>query len=80
LLATPIIAGATVLEAPKVLHSGASLHTASIVAGIAAGVTAYASIAFLMRYFRKHEFDALDPFGYYCGVVGILTLGWLWLR
>jgi undecaprenyl-diphosphatase len=80
LLATPIIAGATVLEAPKVLHSGASLHTASIVAGIVAGVTAYASIAFLMRYFRKHELDALDPFGYYCGVVGILTLGWLWLR
>ena len=80
LLATPIIAGATVLEAPKVLHSGATLHGASIVAGIVAAVTAYASIAFLMRYFRKHEFDALDPFGYYCGLVGILTLGWLWLR
>jgi len=43
-------------------------------------VTAYASIAFLMHYFRKHEFDALDPFGYYCGVAGILTLGWLWLH
>jgi undecaprenyl-diphosphatase len=79
LLATPIIAGATVLEAPKVLHSGATLHTASIVAGIVAAVTAYISIAFLMRYFRKHEFDALDPFGYYCGAAGILTLGWLWL-
>jgi undecaprenyl pyrophosphate phosphatase UppP len=62
LLATPIIAGATVLEAPKVLHSGAALHAASIVAGVVAAVTAYASIAFLMRYFRKHEFDALDPF------------------
>ena len=80
LLATPIIAGATVLEAPKVLHSGAALHTASLVAGVVAALTAYASIAFLMRYFRKHEFDALDPFGYYCGVAGILTLGWLWLR
>jgi undecaprenyl-diphosphatase len=80
LLATPIIVGATVLEAPKVLRSGATLHAASIVAGIVAGITAYASIAFLMRYFRKHEFDALDPFGYYCCVAGILTLGWLWLR
>ena len=80
LLATPIIVGATVLEAPKVLHSGATLQTASIVAGLVAAVTAYASIAFLMRYFRKHEFEALDPFGYYCGIAGILTLGWLWLR
>jgi undecaprenyl-diphosphatase len=80
LLATPIIVGATVLEAPKVLHSGATLHTASIVAGAVAAVTAYASIAFLMGYFRKHEFDALDPFGYYCGIAGILTLGWLWLH
>jgi undecaprenyl-diphosphatase len=80
LLATPIIAGATVLEAPKVLRAGAALHVPSIVAGIVAGVTAYASIAFLMRYFRKHEFEALDPFGYYCGIVGMLTLAWLWLR
>jgi undecaprenyl-diphosphatase len=77
LLATPIIAGATVLEAPKVLHSGATLHVASIVAGIVAGITAYASIAFLMRYFRKHDFDALDPFAYYCWAAGLVSLGLL---
>ncbi len=80
LLATPIIAGATVLEAPKVLHSGATLQSASLVAGIVAAATAYASIAFLMRYFRKHDFEALDPFAYYCGAAGLLALGWLTLR
>ena len=79
LLATPIIAGATVLEAPKVLHSGATLHAASIVAGVVAGVTAYASVVFLMRYFRKHDFDALDPFAYYCWAAGAVALGFLLL-
>jgi undecaprenyl-diphosphatase len=79
LLATPIIVGATVLEAPKVLHSGATLGVASIVAGVVAGVTAYASVAFLMRYFSKHDFDALDPFAYYCWAAGLVSLGMLLL-
>src|ERR1700730_4517060 len=58
LIATPIIAGAAVLEAPKLLHSGeAPLTVLAIGAGVVAGVTAYASVAFLMRYFRKHDFD-----------------------
>jgi undecaprenyl-diphosphatase len=77
LLATPIIIGATVLEAPKVLHSGATLHNASIVAGIIAAATAYASVAFLMRYFRRHEFNALNPFAYYCLAAGLTALGFL---
>jgi undecaprenyl-diphosphatase len=80
LLATPIIIGATLLEAPKVLRSGAPLHTASIVAGIIAAATAYASLDFLMRYFRKHEFSALNPFAYYCLAAGLTALGFLLLR
>ena len=69
------------LEVPKLLHASIPHGTFGLaaLAAIVAGITALASTAFLMRYFRKHEFDALDPFGYYCGVVGILTLGWLWL-
>ncbi len=40
-----------------------------------AGITAYASIAFLMHYFKKHEFEALDPFAYYCWAAGAVSLG-----
>jgi undecaprenyl-diphosphatase len=72
LIATPIIAGAAVLEVPKLLAlPGAGISSLAIAAGIAAGVTAYASVAFLMRYFRRHNFeDALVPFAIYCWVAG----------
>jgi undecaprenyl-diphosphatase len=72
LIATPIIAGAGVLEVPKLLAlPGGGLSAVVIGAGIAAGVTAYASVAFLMRYFRRHNFDdALMPFAIYCWAAG----------
>ena len=39
---------------------------------------AYASTAFLMRYFRSHEESAaLDPFAYYCWPAGGLALMYL---
>jgi undecaprenyl-diphosphatase len=81
LLATPIILGAAVLEIPKLLHASAGDGAAAIgggvlwVAGLVAGVTAYASTAFLMRYLRNHEESpALDPFAYYCWLAGALAL------
>jgi undecaprenyl-diphosphatase len=74
LMAPPIMLGATVLEAPKLLHEGATLGGAAIVSGIAAGIVAYASIVFLMRYFRRHEFEALNPFAYYCWAAGLASL------
>jgi undecaprenyl-diphosphatase len=79
LIATPIIAGAAVLETPKLLHSGeAPLTALAIGAGVVAGVTAYASVAFLMRYFRKHDFDnALTPFAIYCWFAGVGALALL---
>jgi len=72
LIATPVIFGAAVLEIPKLLHHEAApgMLTASVVGGVAAGVTAYASIAFLMRYFGKQDFEALNPFAYYCWLAG----------
>lgn len=78
LLATPIIAGASLVEIPKLRHaqSGQSIGLV-FAAGIVAGVAAYASVWFLMRYFRRHEIEALDPFGYYCIAAGILALGLL---
>lgn len=82
LIATPIIAGAAVLEVPKLLAlPGGGISMLAIAAGIAAGVTAYASIAFLMRYFRRHNFDdALVPFAIYCWVAGAASALVLLLR
>jgi undecaprenyl-diphosphatase len=81
LIATPVILGAAVLEIPKLLRAGVApgMLTASLVGGVAAGVTAYASIAFLMRYFGRQEFEALNPFAYYCWLAGGGSFLYLWL-
>jgi undecaprenyl-diphosphatase len=79
LMATPIILGATVLEAPKLLKSGATLGGAAVISGVVAGVVAYASLVFLMRYFNTHEFNALKPFSYYCAIAGLLSLALMWI-
>lgn len=77
LLAAPIITGAAVLEMPKlILHhvtGGIGLEV-SLVGGVVAGLTAFASVAFLMRFFRRHEVEALDPFAYYCVAIGAIAL------
>jgi undecaprenyl-diphosphatase len=80
LLATPVIAGAGVLEIPKLLklHEGMSENLIPIiVSGIVAGITAYVTTALLMRYFKKHEFTALDPFAWYCWVAGAGALAFM---
>jgi len=76
LIATPIIAGAAVLEVPKLLAlPGHGISGLALASGVVAGVTAYLSIAFLMRYFRRYEeATALDPFAYYCWAAGALAL------
>jgi len=81
LIATPIILGATVLEVPKLLRVGmppgvVGLYT---VAAVVAGVTAFASTAFLMRYFRQQDSWALNPFAYYCLAAGAGSLAVLLL-
>lgn len=82
LIATPIIFGAGVLEVPHLIHQGIAtgMGPAAWVAGIVAGITAYASTAFLMRYFGKHDIQALDPFAYYCAAFGLAALGFLLTR
>ncbi|HXQ52228.1 MAG TPA: undecaprenyl-diphosphate phosphatase [Stellaceae bacterium] len=77
LIATPIIAGAAVLEVPKLIHAGGGIGAVAWIAGAVAGVTAWLSVAFLMRYFRRHDFEALDPFAYYCWAFGAASLAWL---
>lgn len=80
LMATPVILGAAVLEVPKLLHEQGGLSNLgglAVTAGVVAGVTAFASIAALMHYFKRHDFEALDPFAYYCVVAGALALAFL---
>jgi undecaprenyl-diphosphatase len=81
LIATPVIFGANILKIPQLLRhdSGGGFTTITVVAGIVAGITAYLSIAFLMRYFKKHDFEALDPFAWYCWAAGMLSLALLYL-
>jgi len=76
LIATPIILGATVLEVPKLLHASVPAGTFGLAFGAAvvAGITAFLSTAFLMRYFRQHDAWALNPFAYYCFAVGAISL------
>jgi undecaprenyl-diphosphatase len=75
LMGTPIILAANVYEAPKLLKEGATLGPMAILSGVVAGVVAYASLAFLMRWFHKHELESLTPFAYYCLAAGVISLG-----
>ncbi|MGB9428284.1 MAG: undecaprenyl-diphosphate phosphatase [Gammaproteobacteria bacterium] len=74
LLATPIIGAAGLLEIPKLAKQHASLPAGLlltiVVGGVLAGLFAWLSVWFLMRYFRKHEVTALRPFGIYCLLAG----------
>jgi undecaprenyl-diphosphatase len=78
LIATPIILGAAVLEVPKLMREGAHINGIAWLAGLVAGVTAFLSVAFLMHYFKRHDFEALDPFAYYCWAAGAIALGLIW--
>lgn len=72
LLATPVILAAALLEVPKLFVPAAHVVLVqAVVGGIAAGVAAYLSVAFLTRYFRSND---LRPFGWYCVFVGAICL------
>lgn len=78
LMATPVIAGATLVEVPKLLHyhsaAGSHMLGLAIVAAIASGVVAFVSTAILLRYFHGHDRWALGPFAAYCAGFGALAL------
>lgn len=78
LLATPIIGAAGLLEVPKLFKNQATmppgLFVTLIVGGLLAGIFAWLSTWFLMRYFRNHELAALRPYGIYCLLAGAVAL------
>lgn len=72
LMGTPVIFAASVLEIPKLLHAHElhALFGTALIAALVAGIVAFASTAFLMRYFRDHDAWALKPFAWYCAIFG----------
>jgi undecaprenyl-diphosphatase len=72
LLATPVILGAGVLKIPDLFTTTALPHLpVYLLGGVVAGIAAFLSVAYLMRYFRVGR---LDPFAIYCAAFGILSL------
>jgi undecaprenyl-diphosphatase len=72
MLATPVIMAAAAFKAPQLLKPGAGdvLHQ-GLLAAVVAGVAAYFSVKFLMRYFRHNH---LWPFGVFCIAFGGFAL------
>ncbi|MHB8669829.1 MAG: undecaprenyl-diphosphate phosphatase [Acidimicrobiales bacterium] len=75
LLATPIIAAAGVYKLPDLFGANGNGIRGQVLAGsLVAGLAAYATVRFLVRWF---ETRTLTPFALYCLVVGAaLTVAW----
>lgn len=72
MLATPVILGAGVLKVPDLFTGAGRPHLPLyLLGGVVAGLAAYVSVAYLMRYFRVGR---LDPFAIYCAAFGIFSL------
>jgi undecaprenyl-diphosphatase len=72
LLATPIIGAAGVLKLPELMGSaGDGVRGQALVGAIAAAVTTWLAVRFLLRYF---ETNRLSPFGVYCILAGLFSL------
>jgi undecaprenyl-diphosphatase len=78
LLATPVILAAGVLKAPDLTGPlGDGIHGQILVGSILAGIGAYVSVRFLVRYFQTRT---LTPFAIYCVVVGLGSIVYLQLK
>jgi undecaprenyl-diphosphatase len=71
LLGTPVIGAAALLEVPQLFGQSANTWMLVGLGMVLAGVAAYLSTKFLMKYF---ETGRLDPFAYYCWGAGIISL------
>jgi undecaprenyl pyrophosphate phosphatase UppP len=79
LLSAPVILAAGALKAKDLsgpLSTG--IHGPILVGSLIAGVCAYLSLRFLMKYFSEDK--SLNPFGIYCLIAGLGSLAYLVLR
>lgn len=71
LLATPIIAAATLLKLPELAtQTGISVLAPTLIGAISAAIGAYLSVKFLTKYFETKK---LKPFAVYCVALGIVS-------
>jgi undecaprenyl-diphosphatase len=76
MLATPVIGLAAILKVPSLFKPAArGMLGMTAASALVAGIFAYLSTKFLMRYFRHHR---LGPFGWYCIIFGLFALVTLW--
>jgi undecaprenyl-diphosphatase len=76
MLATPVIGLAALLKVPSLFkHEAHGMLVITAASALVAGIFAYLSTKFLMRYFRHHR---LGPFGWYCIIFGLFALVMLW--
>ncbi len=73
LIAVPVILAATANQGYRLLGAGMPPGTfaTALLAAVVAGVVAWLSALFLMRWFRDHDDWALTPFGWYCIALGM---------
>lgn len=71
LLGTPIILAAALVEVPSLLHQSQFPFWLIIFGMVLSGVSAYLSTIFLTKYFEKGR---LDPFAYYCWIMGFASV------
>lgn len=70
LLATPVILAAAFFEVGDLTGPGTNqILMQALAGGVVAGIAAYFSVSFLVRYFRNND---LRPFGWYCLAVGTI--------
>jgi undecaprenyl-diphosphatase len=72
LLATPIIFAAGIYKIPDLTgHLGNGIRGQAVVGALAAGIAAYLSVRFLLKFFETKN---LMPFAIYSFAVGIVSL------
>ncbi|RPI34260.1 MAG: undecaprenyl-diphosphate phosphatase, partial [Nitrospiraceae bacterium] len=78
LLSTPIIAGAALLHATKMMSGAEHYHLNLFMIGFAASaITGFAAIKFLMSFFKKYSLKAFAYYRFFLAAVIILGI---WLR
>jgi undecaprenyl-diphosphatase len=72
LLATPVILAAGVLKLPALGgHAAAHIHGQIVIGFLCAGLAAYVSVRYLVRYFQT---NTLRPFAWYCLLAGLASV------
>jgi len=78
LMSIPAIGGAAVLQLPELIDGGATLPAFPLAIGfLSAAAVGVLAIRVFVRMLRDRSFPA---FAWYCWGVGLLFLGWLFLR